>query len=51
MNKQIEEGDLCISGGTNELYYKEIKKKIVRWEKVITRSILNKFHSSKKIRL
>ena len=30
MNKQIEEGDLCISGGTNKLYYKEIKKKIVR---------------------
>lgn len=29
MNKQTEEGDLYISGGTNELYYKEIKKKII----------------------
>ena len=37
----IEEGDYCIFGSTNGLYYKEIKKKFIPREKIITRRIPN----------
>ena len=41
-NKIIVNGDQCIFGGTNGLYYTEIKKKFIPREKIFTRSIPNK---------